>query len=165
MGRRGRRKGQFQLLKHASRELLWSLSMYFFFQPATNHVLGCPREPASMMEISTLAFFLALYCGLLPSRHCEQLNFYRKKGVFFVVEKEIYPWFAKFRNTTFRVNSPPDICSYWEVLHSKTLWLKTHHMIFSKRGSPQDNFLEALNLNYISFVRMLNTKEVVWNFG
>lgn len=29
----------------------------FYFQLDTNHVLGCPREPLSMMEISTLALF------------------------------------------------------------------------------------------------------------
>lgn len=158
MGRRGRRKGQFQLLKHASRELLWSLSMYFFSSRPQIMSLAVQGNLLYDGNFHTCFLSCSFYCGLLPSRHCEQLNFYRKKRGFFVAEKEINPWFAKFRNTTSRVNSPHDICSYWEILHSKTLWLKTHHMIFSKRGSPQDNFLEALNLNYISFVRMLNKK-------
>lgn len=65
----------------------------FFFQPATNHVLGCPREPISMMEISTLALpsFLLSIVALLLSRHCKQLNFYRKKGVFLLQKKKFIP--------------------------------------------------------------------------
>lgn len=66
----------------------------------------------------------ALYCFIAVFKTLQIIEFLQKEGVFFVSEKEIHPSFAKLKNTTSRVNSPPDFCSYREVivLHSpKTL--------------------------------------------